>query len=228
MSRGRPTFIESNRAIVFPYQERLKGKHISLGADKSNRSEPVRQGANTRPRSARARFGQNLDFERRAANGHLGRVPELLSELVAVKVNLIVTNGYPAARVAKERTKLPVVMGARPRGRARYRDDRQGARRARSRPNGASRSAIKTNASTTSASRTASRLRRAGWHCRCPIRYTSGRATPSNHQDRNRLSFLSRRYSRGNHALSRQLRIHFCLRRWRLLPSHVRSRTRYG
>ena len=31
----------------------------------------------------------------------------------------------------------------------------------------------------TSASRTASRLRRAAWRCRCPIRCTSGRATPS-------------------------------------------------
>src|SRR5215472_1016481 len=32
----------------------------------------------------------------------------------------------------------------------------------------------------------------------------------------------------GKHAFSRQLRIHFCLRRWRLLPNHVRSRARCG
>jgi hypothetical protein len=55
-------------------------------------------------------LGQSLAFERRAANGHLDRLPELLSELIAVKVDLIVTSGYPAARVVKERTKLPVVM----------------------------------------------------------------------------------------------------------------------
>src|SRR6516162_3005506 len=35
------------------------------------------------------------------------------------------------------------------------------------------------SASSTSASRTASKRRRAAWHCRCPIRCTSGRATPS-------------------------------------------------
>jgi ABC-type uncharacterized transport system substrate-binding protein len=55
----------------------------------------------------------------RAANGDLERLPELLSELIAVKVDLIVTSGYPAARVVKERTKLPVVMareGAAPCG----------------------------------------------------------------------------------------------------------------
>src|SRR6516165_7398600 len=161
MSRGRPTFTESNRAIVFSSQERLKSKHISAGADKSNRSEPVRQGL-TQGLARHGLVSNRTSTLRGAANGHLGRVPELLSELVAVKVNLIVTNGCPAARVAKERTKLPVVMGARPRGRARYRDDRQGAGRAPSRPNGASRSAITTNASTTSASRTGSRLRRRG------------------------------------------------------------------
>src|SRR3974377_2064146 len=48
--------------------------------------------------------------------------------------------------------------------------------------NGASGSATTTNASTTSASRTASRLRRAAWRCRCPIRSTrlSYSVVPSN------------------------------------------------
>jgi putative ABC transport system substrate-binding protein len=55
-------------------------------------------------------LGQNLTFERRAANGQLDRLPELLSELIAAKVELIVTSGYPAAHIAKEGTRLPVVM----------------------------------------------------------------------------------------------------------------------
>jgi putative ABC transport system substrate-binding protein len=54
-------------------------------------------------------LGQNLDFERRAAHGHLDRLPRLAAELVTGKVAVIVTQGYPAALAAKRYSSLPVV-----------------------------------------------------------------------------------------------------------------------
>ena len=54
--------------------------------------------------------GKNLEFVRRAAHGHLDRLPQLVDELVAAKVAVIVTMGYPAALAAKHRTTLPVVV----------------------------------------------------------------------------------------------------------------------
>ncbi len=55
-------------------------------------------------------LGQNLAFERRAAHGHLDRLPQLVDELVASKVAVIVTQGYPAALAAKNRSAVPVVV----------------------------------------------------------------------------------------------------------------------
>jgi putative tryptophan/tyrosine transport system substrate-binding protein len=55
-------------------------------------------------------FGQNLTFERRAAEGQLDQLPQLIDELVAAKVAVIVTAGYPAALAAKRHTALPVVV----------------------------------------------------------------------------------------------------------------------
>ncbi len=53
--------------------------------------------------------GANLVFERRAAEGHLERLPGLVHELSASKVDVIITFGYPAAVAAKAHTTLPVV-----------------------------------------------------------------------------------------------------------------------
>ena len=55
-------------------------------------------------------LGQNLVFERRAAHGQLDRLPQLVAELVAKNVAVIVTMGYPAAVAAKDHTSLPVVV----------------------------------------------------------------------------------------------------------------------
>lgn len=52
---------------------------------------------------------KNLAFERRAAEGHVDRLPQLVAELVASKVDVIVTNGYPATLAAKQGTTLPIV-----------------------------------------------------------------------------------------------------------------------
>jgi putative ABC transport system substrate-binding protein len=55
--------------------------------------------------------GRNLIIEYRSADGRAERFPDLASELVRLKVDLIVTRGTPAARAAKDATAtIPVVM----------------------------------------------------------------------------------------------------------------------
>jgi ABC-type uncharacterized transport system substrate-binding protein len=55
--------------------------------------------------------GRNLIIEYRSADGRAERFPDLASELVRLKVDLIVSRGTPAARAAKEAAgSIPVVM----------------------------------------------------------------------------------------------------------------------
>jgi putative ABC transport system substrate-binding protein len=55
--------------------------------------------------------GRNLVIEYRSADGHPERFPDLASELVRLKVDLIVTRGTPAASAAKNATEtIPVIM----------------------------------------------------------------------------------------------------------------------
>jgi putative tryptophan/tyrosine transport system substrate-binding protein len=54
--------------------------------------------------------GDNLAVERRAARGLIERLPQLVGELAASRVGVIVTLGYPAALAAKKHTSLPVVV----------------------------------------------------------------------------------------------------------------------
>jgi len=55
--------------------------------------------------------GRNLIIDYRSADGRAERFPDLASELVRLKVDLIVTRGTPAARAAKNATvTIPVVM----------------------------------------------------------------------------------------------------------------------
>src|SRR5437764_14460255 len=57
--------------------------------------------------------GQNLIVEYRSAEGHAERFPDLASELVLLKVDLIVTRGTPAVQAAKNAAgAIPVVMAA--------------------------------------------------------------------------------------------------------------------
>ena len=55
-------------------------------------------------------LGRNLAFERRGADAHIEQLPGLVDELVASKVDVIVTFGYPPAAACKQRTTLPVVV----------------------------------------------------------------------------------------------------------------------
>lgn len=53
--------------------------------------------------------GKNMIFEPRGADGNFGRLPALIAELVAAKVDVIITSSFPATIAAKEGTTLPVV-----------------------------------------------------------------------------------------------------------------------
>jgi putative ABC transport system substrate-binding protein len=82
---------------------------VTVGADPADQS-PF--GAGVIRGLAREGFilGQNLALERRAAHGQIDRLPQLVDELVAAKVALIVADGYPAAVAAKQHASLPVVV----------------------------------------------------------------------------------------------------------------------
>jgi len=55
--------------------------------------------------------GRNVIIEYRWAGGDAGRLPALAAELVAAKVDIIVTSGIPAANAAKSATAtVPIVM----------------------------------------------------------------------------------------------------------------------
>src|SRR6185503_5628303 len=57
--------------------------------------------------------GRNIHIEYRWAGGEYDRFPKLVSELLAAKVELIVTAGTPAAQAVKRATKtVPLVMVA--------------------------------------------------------------------------------------------------------------------
>src|SRR5689334_19065456 len=57
--------------------------------------------------------GRNLMIEYRWAEEDLDRLPKLASELVSLKVDVIVTHGTPGSRAAKQATTtIPVVMAA--------------------------------------------------------------------------------------------------------------------
>ena len=82
---------------------------LSVAADPTDQS-PL--GAGLIRGFARQGFvlGKNLALEQRAAHGQLDHLPELVDELVASKVAVIVTSGYPAALAAKQHSTLPVVV----------------------------------------------------------------------------------------------------------------------
>ena len=55
--------------------------------------------------------GANLELIKRGAEGHFDRLPALVAELVAAKVDVIVTFSYPVAGAAKEGTSaIPIVI----------------------------------------------------------------------------------------------------------------------
>jgi ABC-type uncharacterized transport system substrate-binding protein len=55
-------------------------------------------------------LGRNLAFERRGAEGHPDHLPRLLEELLASKIDVLITLGYPPAVTAQRGTTIPVVV----------------------------------------------------------------------------------------------------------------------
>jgi hypothetical protein len=51
----------------------------------------------------------NVEFEQRAAEGHLDRLPNLVDELAANKVDVLITGGYPPALAAKRNGAIPAL-----------------------------------------------------------------------------------------------------------------------
>ena len=57
--------------------------------------------------------GKNITIEYRFSEGEFDRFPALAAELVRLKVDVIVTNGTPAAAAAKNATStIPIIMTA--------------------------------------------------------------------------------------------------------------------
>lgn len=54
--------------------------------------------------------GGNLIIEHRAALGQVSRLPQLVDELIASHVDVLITLGYPTAVAAKDRSTVPVVI----------------------------------------------------------------------------------------------------------------------
>ena len=54
-------------------------------------------------------LGRNLAFERRGSSAQTDRLPILFDELVASRVDVMITFGYPAALVAKQKGTFPTV-----------------------------------------------------------------------------------------------------------------------
>jgi putative ABC transport system substrate-binding protein len=82
---------------------------LSLGAASSTRSPPflLLEGL----RELGYEQGRNLNVEFRWADGHIDRLPELVSDLVRVRVDVIWMSGYQAALAAQKVTKsVPLVV----------------------------------------------------------------------------------------------------------------------
>jgi putative tryptophan/tyrosine transport system substrate-binding protein len=102
---GLPT-VEAQPAVKFYRVGMLETRSITLNAANV---DAFRQGL----RELGYREGQNLELVYRSSDGRDDRFPGLATELVSLKVDLILTRGTPAALAAKRATQtLPVVMAA--------------------------------------------------------------------------------------------------------------------
>jgi putative tryptophan/tyrosine transport system substrate-binding protein len=102
---GLPT-VEAQPAVKFYRIGMLETRSITLNAANV---DAFRQGLRERG----YREGQNVELVYRSSDGRDDRLPGLATELVSLKVDLILTRGTPAALAAKRATQtLPVVMAA--------------------------------------------------------------------------------------------------------------------
>ena len=79
----------------------------TFAAEVTGRVDALRQGL----RQVGYQEGKNIVIEYRYAEGKPDRLPPLAAELIALKVDLIVTHGFPPVRAAKQATTtIPIVM----------------------------------------------------------------------------------------------------------------------
>src|SRR5262245_8439265 len=103
-------------AVVWPFEARAQQSKVArvgalyIGlADAESFKKELREGLN----EAGYMEGQNIAFEFRSAEGRLDRLPELASELVRLKVDVIVALYVPCALAAKQATReIPIVIVA--------------------------------------------------------------------------------------------------------------------
>jgi putative tryptophan/tyrosine transport system substrate-binding protein len=103
-------------AVVWPFEARAQQSKVArvgalyIGlADAESFKKELREGLS----EAGYMDGQNIAFEFRSAEGRLDRLPELASELVRLKVDVIVALYVPCALAAKQATReIPIVIVA--------------------------------------------------------------------------------------------------------------------
>jgi len=99
-----PRAAEAQQSTKVPRMGYLTATSLSVNAA---RVDAFRQGLRERGYVE----GKNISIEWRSAEGKSERVPELATELVRLKVEVIVTAGSPATRAAKHATlTIPIVM----------------------------------------------------------------------------------------------------------------------
>src|SRR5262249_42893439 len=95
---------EAQQPTKIPRTAYLIGSYLST---MTARTEAFRQGL----RELGYVEGKNIVIEWRSAEGKIDRLPALASELVRLKVDIIVTNGPISTRSAKQATAtIPIVM----------------------------------------------------------------------------------------------------------------------
>jgi putative tryptophan/tyrosine transport system substrate-binding protein len=101
-------------APCFPAQARQQAKIAKIGwleSGTADRSSPLWEIFRRRLAEFGYVEGKNIAFEYRSADNHLDRLPSLASELVRLKVDVIMSTATPATQAAKSATKtIPIVF----------------------------------------------------------------------------------------------------------------------
>ena len=115
MKRREFMVLLGSSAAAWPLAARAQSKMARIGAlyiglaDAESFKKEIREGF----RELGYVEGQNITFEFRSAKGKLERLPELASELVRLKVDVIVALYVPCALAAKQATReIPIVIVA--------------------------------------------------------------------------------------------------------------------
>jgi len=93
-------------------QRSPKVPHVGVLTPAQTDATPIFDGLRNGLRDLGYIDGQSITLDFRCAKGNLDALPGLAAELVHIPVDLIVTDGNSAAKVAQEATRtIPIVMG---------------------------------------------------------------------------------------------------------------------